>query len=416
MHTLVVGTWAWGDKNIWGWNKELDVKAKEAFDMSLSKGINTFDTAEIYGFGESERCIARYKANQPVASTKNIIIATKFLPLPYKLSYPSSLINALRAIVGNALAETVKLGLTKTVGVSNYSTTQTIKMYDCLQKHNIQLASNQVEFSLLRRSPETSGLITECHKRGIAVLGYSPLAMGRLTGKYSQANSLPANRNLSKINMDELEPLLESMRCIADKRNVSVSSVALNYVICKGVIPLGGARNGKQAEQNAGALGWRLTNEEIARLETHEPRAVFMVRDDDWDYARSAGVAIDENSFLSIVFASNIGKHIVKSNVQIKPNEWFHIVLVQERQADARTPQQNLWINGKLELTIEVPIAAYSSTATVSLFLWNKWKRSIADMSFWSRRLLPIEIRAIYEQKISIDKVDVANYIFCHLK
>lgn len=48
-------------------------------------------------------------------------------------------------------------------------------MYDCLQKHGIQLASNQVEFSLLRRIPETSGLIAECHKRGIAVLGYSPL-------------------------------------------------------------------------------------------------------------------------------------------------------------------------------------------------------------------------------------------------
>jgi diketogulonate reductase-like aldo/keto reductase len=78
-------------------------------------------------------------------------------------------------VVADALAEAVKLGLTKTVGVSNYSTADTIKMYDCLQKHGIQLASNQVEFSLLRRSPETSGLIGECHKRGIAVLGYSPL-------------------------------------------------------------------------------------------------------------------------------------------------------------------------------------------------------------------------------------------------
>ncbi|CAF2516346.1 unnamed protein product [Rotaria sp. Silwood2] len=258
---LIVGTWAWGDKRLWGWNEELDVKAKEAFDMSLSLGINTFDTAEIYGFGESERCIARYKADHPIANTEDIVIATKFLPLPYKLSYPSSLINALRAsldrlkvncidlyqihgpihlrsieVIGNALAEVVKLGLTKTVGVSNYSTTQTIKMYDCLQKHGIQLASNQVEFSLLRRSPETSGLITECHKRDIAVLGYSPLAMGRLTGKYSKANPLPVNRDFSNINMDELEPLLESMRCIADKHNVSVSSVALNYVICKGII------------------------------------------------------------------------------------------------------------------------------------------------------------------------------------
>jgi diketogulonate reductase-like aldo/keto reductase len=75
------------------------------------------------------------------------------------------------------LAEAVKLGLTKTVGVSNYSTEEMIKMYDCLQKHGIQLASNQVEYSILRRLPETSGHIAECHKRGVAVLGYSPLVI-----------------------------------------------------------------------------------------------------------------------------------------------------------------------------------------------------------------------------------------------
>jgi pyridoxine 4-dehydrogenase len=49
---VVVGTWAWGDTRVWSWNEDLSVKAKEAFDMSLSKGINTFDTAEIYGDGE----------------------------------------------------------------------------------------------------------------------------------------------------------------------------------------------------------------------------------------------------------------------------------------------------------------------------------------------------------------------------
>jgi aryl-alcohol dehydrogenase-like predicted oxidoreductase len=169
------------------------------------------------------------KADLASSGGQDIVIATKFLPLPYKLSYPSSLINALRAslgrlkvdcvdlyqihgpihfrsieVVANALAEAVKLGLTKTVGVSNYSTADTIKMYDYLQKHSIQLASNQVEFSLLRRTPETSGLIAECHKRGIAVLGYSPLAMGRLTGKYSKANPPPAGRGFSNVNMEEL--------------------------------------------------------------------------------------------------------------------------------------------------------------------------------------------------------------------
>ncbi|CAF1334566.1 unnamed protein product [Adineta steineri] len=292
--SLVLGTWAWGDKRTWNWDEELNTKAKEAFDMSLSKGINTFDTAEIYGGGESERCIARYKQNRSTTDTEDVIIATKFFPYPYRLSYPSTLINALKAslerlqvqcvdlyqihgpihlrsieVIADALAEAVKLGLTKTVGVSNYSTNEMIKMYDCLQKHGIQLASNQVEYSLLRRSPETSGHIAECHKRGVAVLGYSPLAMGRLTGKYSKTNPVPSGRHFSNVNIDEVEPLLETMRVITDKHNVSVSSVALNYVICKGVIPLGGARDAKQAEQNAGALGWRLTNEEITELESH---------------------------------------------------------------------------------------------------------------------------------------------------
>ncbi|CAF4920780.1 unnamed protein product [Rotaria sp. Silwood1] len=195
---IVLGTWAWGDTSIWNWTPESDPKAKDAFDTSISKGINTFDTAEIYGNGESERCIARYKLNHPAAA--DIVIATKFFPTPYKLFYPSSLINALRAslarlkiecvdlyqihgpihlrsieVVGDALAEAVKLGLTKTVGVSNYSTAEMIRMYDCLQKHGIQLASNQVEYSLIRRLPETSGHIAACHKRGVAVLGYCSL-------------------------------------------------------------------------------------------------------------------------------------------------------------------------------------------------------------------------------------------------
>ena len=129
-----------------------------------------------------------------------MVILTKFFPYFTRLAYPSSLIKALRGslerlkvdcvdlyqihgpihlrsvqVMADALAEAMKLGLTKAVGVSNYSTEEMIKMYDCLQRHNIQLASNQVEYSLLRRLPETSGHIAECHKRGVAVLGYGPL-------------------------------------------------------------------------------------------------------------------------------------------------------------------------------------------------------------------------------------------------
>ena len=58
--------------------------------------------------------------------------------------------------------------------------------------------------------------------------------MGRLTGKYSKTNPIPSNRSYSSMKIDEIEPLIENMRSIADKHNVSISAVALNYVICKG--------------------------------------------------------------------------------------------------------------------------------------------------------------------------------------
>jgi len=89
-------------------------------------------------------------------------------------------------------------------------------------------------------------------------------------------------------------------------------------------------------------------------------------------------------------------------------NDFYYIV-------DERTPRKNSWINGKLESTTEIPISAFSKSATVSFCLWNEWNHSIADVSLWSKRLLPIEIRAIYEQKTSIDKVNIAKYIFKHL-
>lgn len=83
---------------------------------------------------------------------------------------------------------------------------------------------------------------------------------------------------------------------------------------------------------------------------------------------------------------------------------------------DSNTPRQSLWINGKLALTVVVPIAAYSNTADVSFHLWNQWDRSFADVSLWSRRLSALEIRAIYQQKTSIDKVNIAKCVFEHLK
>ncbi|KAI9013676.1 NADP-dependent oxidoreductase domain-containing protein [Hyaloraphidium curvatum] len=292
---LALGVWSWGDTGTWnkdGWTAEKEKEAKGAFDACCSTGYPFFDTAEIYGRGESEKVCGRFLASLPAEERKKTVIATKFLPLPYKFSYPSALLDALRAsleklgmdsvdlyqvhgpihlrsveTVADALAEAVKLGLTKTVGVSNYSVSEVTRMHKRLKEHGVQLASNQVEFSLLRRLPETSGLVKTCHDLGVAVLAYSPIGMGRLSGKYSAANPPPSGRRFSNYDMARIDPLLDVMRRIADQKKVPVSAVALNWVICKGAIPLAGARNASQAEQNAKALGWRLSDAEIAELD-----------------------------------------------------------------------------------------------------------------------------------------------------
>ncbi len=90
---LGVGTWAWGDKSTWGMGGYdtdfTEDTIREAWDASINAGVLLFDTAEIYGSGESERIIGRLLKNDPAVRSK-IVIATKFMPMPWKLSVKSS--------------------------------------------------------------------------------------------------------------------------------------------------------------------------------------------------------------------------------------------------------------------------------------------------------------------------------------
>lgn len=124
--------------------------------------------------------------------------------------------------------------LLQTVGVSNFSQSELIKISDVLASHGVKLASNQVELNLLRQSPLKNGLMEEMNKRGVVCLAYSPLAQGRLTGKYSAENPPPKGRKFSNIPMETIDPLVEEMKRIAEARGVSVSAIALNWVLSKG--------------------------------------------------------------------------------------------------------------------------------------------------------------------------------------
>jgi aryl-alcohol dehydrogenase-like predicted oxidoreductase len=293
---LGVGTWAWGDKGTWGMggydSSYSEATIRQAWEECIEAGVVLFDTAEVYGGGESERIIGRLLAGDPPVRPR-VVIATKFMPMPWKLAVTSALVRAARAsrerlgidsidlyqihgpislrshgAMADALAAAQAEGLIKAVGVSNYSVKETRSIDAALRKRGLRLATNQIEFSLLRTRPEKVGLLECCRELGVIPLAYSPIGQGRLTGKYSAANPPPKARDFSAHPMAEVDKVVDVLRRIgAAHGDRTPSQVALAWIIAKGAVPIPGAKNRQQAEDNAGALGWRMDDAELAELD-----------------------------------------------------------------------------------------------------------------------------------------------------
>jgi len=294
---LGVGAWAWGTTRLWGYGKEYDRSdVGNAFRTSMAEGVTLVDTAEMYGNGASERIIGEILREGAFEGTP--IIATKFAPLPYRFS-AKALLNAVDNSLErlgketidiyqihfpnpifkinslmDALSETVKAGKVRRVGVSNYGADQMQRAHDRLASHGVPLASNQVEYSLLRRAPETNGLLEASRELGVTLIAYSPIAQGLLTGKYGPGGDRPVGlvrrlgRAFGEMNLKKIEPVLDIVREIGDAHNKEPAQVALNWLIAqRSTLPIPGAKNERQARQNAGALGWQMTAEEAERLE-----------------------------------------------------------------------------------------------------------------------------------------------------
>ncbi len=293
---LGVGTWAWGDSRTWGMGSYdasiTESTIADAWRTSLDSGIGLFDTAEVYGDGESERILGRLLADDP-ARRDGLVLATKFWPAPWKLDVGSALRRSLEASLGRlqvpsvdlyqvhgpislrsasamaeALATVVGSGQARAVGVSNYSIREMTRIHGELRRRDIPLASNQIELSLLRRGPETSGLLAACRDLGVVPIAYSPIGQGRLTGKYSAAHPPPGRRNFSAHPMELVDRIVAVLREIgAAHDDRTPSQVALRWIIDKGAVPIPGAKNARQAADNAGALGWSLDPAELDALD-----------------------------------------------------------------------------------------------------------------------------------------------------
>ena len=118
--------------------------------------------------------------------------------------------------MADALAAAHAEGLIKAVGVSNYSAKETRAIDAALRKRGLRLASNQIEFSLLRTKPEKVGLLECCRELGVVPLAYSPIGQGRLTGKYSAANPPPKTRTFSNHPMESVDRIVEVLRRIGE--------------------------------------------------------------------------------------------------------------------------------------------------------------------------------------------------------
>ncbi|KAM7202667.1 aldo-keto reductase [Rhypophila sp. PSN 637] len=281
---ICIGAWSWGDTATWHWDHETEwPRVQAAFQHLISSGINFFDTAQAYGNGKSEELLGELiKVNNlsPRFVLSNLTHPTdapyhtlkgslKRLGLEYTdvyLVHGPIHIQSI-ASVAKSLHRCVEEGLTRAVGVANCDRDDLLKMQEELGNYNIPLATNQCEYSILRRWPEIHGNLTTCKEKGVVFQGYSSLGQGRLTGQYTQDHPPPKTYRFSSYDMGDIRQTVDKVKEVALKRGKDMAGVALNWSVCKGAVPVVGIRNLEQAKQAVDALGWRLTEEEMRQVD-----------------------------------------------------------------------------------------------------------------------------------------------------
>jgi len=296
-----LGTWQFSNqKNMAGkfWPSLEDNLVDRIVALSLAGGINWFDTAEVYGGGESEKALSRALGT---AGRKpgEVIVATKWWPMfrfasnigktidqrlklldpypidLYQVHQPWSF--SAETDEMNQMAELVNRKLIKAVGVSNFNALKMENSWKTLQKSGIPLASNQVRYSLLDRKIESNGVMDLARKLGITIIAFSPLAQGLVTGKFHDNPGLLKNIGMRKYNsqfkpagLEKSRPVVNLVKELAEKYNVTPSQVALNWVIQfngETVVAIPGATREAHVTENCGAMSFRLSDEDMVRLD-----------------------------------------------------------------------------------------------------------------------------------------------------
>jgi aryl-alcohol dehydrogenase-like predicted oxidoreductase len=272
---------------------------KKIVGVSLKGGVNWFDTAELYGNGRSEKNLAAALQELGVKPGE-VAVATKWFPLlrtagsigktlPERIAnlapYPIDLFQvhmplSLSSVAAQmrAMAECAREGKIRFVGVSNFSASMMEAAQAALEKEGMALASNQIRMSLVERKAEENGILAAAKRLGITLIAYSPLAQGLLTGRYHDDPALIAKiprmrRTYSVVNRQKIErtaPLIAELKAVAAAYGVTPAQVSLNWLVYhygETVVAIPGATRPEQAEKNAAAMAFRLTEKELTKID-----------------------------------------------------------------------------------------------------------------------------------------------------
>ncbi len=315
-----VGTWAWGNRFLWGYDPSQDEALRACFERAVALGLSFFDSADSYGTGRlrgrSETLLGDFCAALPAERRAGLCVATKLAPFPWRLGrrgYRRAFRESRGRLRGkldlvqmhwstarylpwqelpllNGLADLVEQGEVGALGVSNLGPRRLRQLQAQLAGRGVPLRSLQVQLSLLAPEALAAGGVAEvCRELGLTLIAYSPLALGLLGRAPGAMPAPPAGPRglLFRRLWPRLQPLLEGIHAIARDRNAEPAAVALNWCRAHGALPIPGLRSVDQAEAAAAALSWRMDDNERLELDALSRRCV------------NAGARMPANPFLS---------------------------------------------------------------------------------------------------------------------
>ena len=302
------GTWAWGNKLVWGYNPDRDdILLKKTFFDAIDGGLDLVDTADSYGtgslFGQSEKLIGGFLEALPRQKVNEITIATKLAPFPWRIGrngLHKAFQESNQRLKGymkrvqlhwstyryapwqeeqllNGLGDLHEKGLIEEIGLSNTGPKRLNFLYQKLKERGIKISSIQMQFSLLTKPSLADEQMKHiCNENNIEYLAYSPLALGILTipPNESPKPSTFLRQQLFKRLLPKTKELRTLLNNIGKKYSASQSQVALNWVRSHGAKPIVGIRNPLQAKDAISALNWSLTKSEKEKLEFYRNKCL----------------------------------------------------------------------------------------------------------------------------------------------